>query len=123
MGCEKGVARRGGATKERAKLGMLELLRATNAKVGAECGLRGGGAEGFMLCELAAAESVTLAEAGSSSCVDKISMGPVAGSLKKLRAARSSIGQEACDVCMLRRFTSKKEDKFSKMCLLRRENF
>ena len=30
---EKGVARRGGASKERAKLGMLELLRGTMARV------------------------------------------------------------------------------------------
>ena len=38
VGCEKGDLR-GGASKERAKLGMLELLCGTIARVGAECRL------------------------------------------------------------------------------------
>ena len=91
---------------------MLELLCGTNAKVGAECGLCGGGAVGFMLCELAAAESVTLAEAGSSSCVDRISMGPMAGSLKRLRAARSSMGTKGLCCISAERIRALKVRKF-----------
>ena len=63
---------------------MLELLRGTNAKVGAERGLCAAGAVGLRLRELAAAEDGTLAGAEGSSCVDRISMSTTAESLKAL---------------------------------------
>ena len=63
---------------------MLELLRGTKAKVGAECGLCVAGAVGLRLCELAAAEGETLAGAEASSCVDRISIGTAAESMKAL---------------------------------------
>ena len=44
VGCEKGLALCGSACKERAKLGMLELLCGTMARVGAECMLCSGDA-------------------------------------------------------------------------------
>ena len=97
VGCEKGVARRGGASKDRAKLGMLELLCGTMAGVGAECRLCSELAAACvparivacMSCALLAAECGAMLGRSSSSCVARTTMGPADS--KKLWPGRSSI--------------------------------
>ena len=97
VGCEKGDARRGSALKDRAKLGILELLCGTKARVGAECRLCSELAAACVAartvvcksCALLAAECGAMIGRSSSSCVARTSMGP-AGS-KNLWPGRSSI--------------------------------
>ena len=97
VGCENGDAL---ACDDRAKLGMPELLRGTKASVGAERMLwselvASRGAMRAAECKssaLLAAECGAVPDEFASSCVARISIGPSAGSLKKLWPGRSSIG-------------------------------